>query len=264
MKPSALPDYANWIPKKIVAGPGFAAALLTLLFALSFLLPGGTLSLILRVVLGAAALLVLALFFYMAHARVLLSYEGGGVQGKILDNVLRYLDWDGFGELLDIGCGSGALTIRAAKKFPDAQCVGMDYWGAMWDYAQAQCEKNARLEGVAGRVRFRKGDAARLDFPDAAFDAAVSNFVFHEVRTQPDKLALIREALRVLKPGAPFAFEDVFFSKRHYPDLEGMVKALSGEVTELRFVNTRKNDFVPKFLRTPLVAGEMGLICGKK
>jgi ubiquinone/menaquinone biosynthesis C-methylase UbiE len=237
MKPSNTPDYANWIPKKLVTSLCLAAALLALLFAM---------------------------FAYMARARSLLSYESGGVQGKILDNVLHHLDWDGHGELLDIGCGSGAMTIKAAKKFPDAECVGMDYWGAIWDYAQAQCEKNARLEGVADRTRFQKGDAAHLDFPDETFDAAVSNFVFHEVRTQPDKLALVREALRVLKPGAPFAFEDVFFSKGHYPDLEGLVKALSGEVAELHFVDTRKNNFVPKFLRTPLVAGEMGLICGKK
>ncbi|NJP39780.1 class I SAM-dependent methyltransferase [Oscillospiraceae bacterium HV4-5-C5C] len=264
MKPSNSPDYANWIPQKLVTGLALTAALLSLLFGLSFLLPGGTLSLILRFILGAAALLMLVMFTYMARARKLLSYEGGGVQGKILDNVLRYLDWDGRGELLDIGCGSGALTIKAARKFPGARCVGMDYWGAMWDYAQTQCENNARLEGVTDRVRFQKGDAAKLDFPDGCFDAAVSNFVFHEVRTQPDKLALIREALRVLKPGAPFAFEDVFFSRGHYPDLEELIKTLSGEVAELRFMDTRKNDFVPKLLRTPLVAGEMGLLCGRK
>ena len=43
-----------------------------------------------------------------------------------------------------------------------------------------------------------------------------------------------------------------------------MLEALSKEVSEIRFVDTRQNDFVPKLLRTPLVAGQMGLICGKK
>ena len=194
----------------------------------------------------------------------MLSYDGGGVQGKILENVLNYLDWNGNGKLLDIGCGSGALTIKAAKKYPDALLTGMDYWGAMWDYAQSQCEANAQLEGVGDRIAFRKGDAAHLDFPDAQFDAAVSNFVFHEVRAQPDKLALIREAMRVLKPGASFAFEDVFYSKSHYPDLEAMLTALSKEVAELHFVDTRQNGFVPGVLKTPFVVGEMGLIYGKK
>ena len=257
-------DYANWIPKRLVVGCGAFGGLLAALFALSFLLSGNLLVIVLRVLFGAAALFMLAAFVYMAHARKLLSYEGGGVQGKILDHVLRYLHWEGNGTLLDIGCGSGALTIKAAKKYPKAYCVGMDYWGARWDYAKEQCENNARLEGVMDRVSFQKGDAAKLHFKDGHFDAAVSNFVFHEVRTQPDKLQLIREALRVLKPGAPFAFEDVFYSKANYPDLNGLIQALSQEVKEIHFVDTRKNDFVPKVLKTPLVAGEMGLIYGKR
>ncbi|HBC93245.1 MAG TPA: hypothetical protein DCZ10_10205 [Pelotomaculum sp.] len=166
--------------------------------------------------------------------------------------------------VLDIGCGSGALAIKAAKKYPQARVVGMDYWGATWDYDQSQCESNAWIEGVDSRTTFQKGDAAKLDFPDAYFDAAVSNFVFHEVRSQPDKAALIREALRVIKSGGVFAFEDVFFSRTRYPDLEGLVAELSKDVAELHFVDTRKSDFVPGFLRTPLVAGQMGLIYGVK
>ncbi len=257
-------DYANWIPQKMVTVSGRMGIALALASAGSFFVSGGGLFAVLRAVLGVAALLVLLLFGYLFSARWMLSYEGGGVQGKILDNVLSYLDWDGNGALLDIGCGSGAMTVKAAKQYPNARLVGMDSWGAIWDYAKEQCEQNARLEGVAERVRFVKGDAARLDFADGSFDAAVSNFVFHQVRTQPDKLKLISEALRVCKPGAPFAFEDIFFSPRSYPDREALLRALAAQVREIRFVDTRNNDFVPALLRTPLVAGEMGLICGKK
>lgn len=264
MKVQEKPDYANWIPIKLLTVSGGIGGILALLFGLSFLISGGPIMMVLRVLLAAAAVLFLCLFGYMSHARRLLSYEGGGVQGKILDNVLNYLHWDGNGVLLDIGCGSGAMTIKAAKKHPDAKAVGVDYWGTPWDYAQSQCERNARIEGVGSRVTFRKGDAAKLDFPDGHFGAAVSNFVFHEVRNQPDKLALIREALRVLKPGAPFAFEDVFFSKQNYPDLNILLAELSQNASDLHFVDTRKNNFVPRFLRTPLVAGQMGLIYGRK
>ncbi len=84
------------------------------------------------------------------------------------------------------------------------------------------------------------------------------------MKSQPNKLALIREALRVVKPGGAFAFEDVFFSKTHYPDIEALIKKLSKDVAELHFVDTRKNNFVPRFLKTPLVLGEMGLIYGVK
>ncbi len=257
-------DYANWVPVKVLVVTGSMGGALAALLLLSLLLPESAVLIVLRMLLAVVDALLLLLFLYMCYARCALSYEWGGVQGKILDNVLKYLNWDGNGVLLDIGCGSGALTIKAAKKYPKSQAIGMDYWGTPWDYAKSQCETNARLEGVANRVSFQRGDAAKLEFPDAHFDAAVSNFVFHEVRSQPDKLALIREALRVLKPGAPFAFEDIFFSPRSYPDLDKLLQALSKEVAELHFVDTRKNDFVPLLLRTPMVAGNMGLIYGKK
>jgi len=258
------PDYATWIPVKLLIASGAGGGILAGLFCLSFLVSGGAALVVLRVFVAAGALLLLCFFSYMGYARRLLSDEGGGVQGRILDNVLSFLHWDGNGVLLDIGCGSGAMAIKAAKKYPLARVVGMDYWGAAWDYAQSQCESNAWIEGVSDRVTFQKGDAARLDFPDAHFDAAVSNFVFHEVRSQPDKLALIREALRVIKPGGAFSFQDVFFSRTHYPDLEALIKELSKDVTKLHFVDTRENGFVPRFLRTPLVAGEMGLLYGVK
>ena len=264
MKEQIDPDYANWIPVRLIIVSGAASIILAALFGLSFLVSGGPVLAVLRMLLAVAAALMLCFLGYMSHARKLLSYEGGGIQGKILDNVLAHLHWDGNGTLLDIGCGSGALAIKAAKKYPQARVTGMDYWGATWDYAQSQCERNARIEGVGSRVSFQKGDAARLHFPDAYFDAAVSNFVFHEVKSQPDKMALIREALRVVKPGGAFAFEDVFFSKTHYPDREALLKELSTDVAELHFVDTRQNDFVPIFLRTPLVAGQMGLIFGVK
>lgn len=79
--------------------------------------------------------------------------------------VLSHLDFDGQGQLLEVGCGSGALSIRAALTWPDAQITGMDYWGVAYGYGQAMCEKNAESEGVGFRCAFRHGDANKLDFP---------------------------------------------------------------------------------------------------
>lgn len=258
------PNYACWIPKKLLAATGGAGALLAVLFALSFLFGNTAIVVIIRVMIMLAAFLCLVMFFYMLLAYRMLSYEGGGIQGNVLDNVLKQLPWDGNGTLLDIGCGSGALAVKAAKKYPLAQIVGVDDWGEKWDYAQTQCENNARIEGVTGRVRFQKGDAAKLQFPASFFDAAVSNFVFHEVTSQPDKLLLIREALRVIKPGGAFCFEDVYFSTHFYPDLDGLLEALRADVSELHFVDARKSKFVPSILKTPMILGNMGLLYGKK
>ena len=84
----------------------------------------------------------------------------------------NYGNWDGKGSLLDIGCGAAALTVRCAKAFPEAEITAIDYWGAEWNYAKEQCEKNARAEGVADRISFQKGDAAKMEFADGTFDTS--------------------------------------------------------------------------------------------
>ena len=103
-----------------------------------------------------------------------------------------------------------------------------------------------------------------LDFANDTFDVAVSNFVFHEVRSQPDKLALVREALRVVRPGGYFVFEDVFYARSHYGDIQVFVKALEPYVSEIHFVDMRHPDYTPAFLNTPLILGQMGLIYRRK
>ena len=256
------PRYKNWIPVKLVAAV-LIAALLLLLVARLMVERSGALGLALMLLAFAALFLGL----YLLRARTALDYEGGGVQGKVLDGVLRHLaktGWNGRGKALDIGCGSGAMSVKLAKAYPHALVTGLDFWGKGWDYSQKLCEDNARAEGVSARVSFRQGDAAKMPFVDGLFDAAVSNFVFHEVRSQPDKHALVLEALRVLRPGGAFAFQDVFFDRRVYGDIEAFVAALKPHVSEIHFADTRKPDYAPGFLNTRMVLGNMGLIWGRK
>lgn len=152
------------------------------------------------------------------------------------------------------------------KKFTDATLVGVDYWGTEWSYAKEQCEKNAKAEGVDMRITFQKGDAGKLDFEDGSFDAAVSNFVFHEVRTQPDKRQVVREALRVVKKGGAFAFQDMFEQKALYGDMNEFVELLKKEgITEVHYIgNIDKTDLVPKFVTAPWMICGVGIIYGVK
>ena len=111
------------------------------------------------------------------------------------------------------------------------------YWGVEWNYAKEQCEKNAKIEGVADHIAFQKGDAAKLDFPDETFDAVVSNFVFHEVRTAKDKRDVVKEALRVLKKGGVFSFQDMFSQKALYGDMEEFVRELKAEgISDIHYI----------------------------
>lgn len=257
------PDYANWVPVKLLilsAGAGAAFAILAILCRLF-----GRSAFFTAVLVFFALLSVIcfAVCGYMSYARKLLTYDSG-VQSNVLEDVLGHLIWDGRGKLLDIGCGSGAMVVKAAKRFPEAHVTGVDYWGFGWDYSQRLCENNAIIENVDDRVFFRKGDAANLDFPDASFDAAVSNMVFHEVRSQPDKAALITEALRVVKPGGVFSFSDIFFAKSYYKDIDHLIAELSKQVKEIHFLDPRGDKTIPKLLRTPLMLGNRGLIYGRK
>ena len=73
------------------------------------------------------------------------------------------------------------MTIRSALTWPKAKVIGIDYWGAVYTYSKALCEKNAVSEGVASRCVFQHGDAKQLDFPDESFDVVISNYVYHNV-----------------------------------------------------------------------------------
>lgn len=186
--------------------------------------------------------------------------------GKVHQYLVDHMKWDGNGTLLDIGCGAGALTIRCAKTYPNAVLTGIDYWGAEWSYAKEQCEANAKAEGVAERITFQKGDAGKLEFASESFDAAVSNFVFHEVRSQSDKRQVVREALRVVKKGGSFAFQDMFEQKALYGDMNAFIEELKAEgISEIYYVgNVEQEDFVPKFVTAPWMIKGVGLIYGRK
>jgi ubiquinone/menaquinone biosynthesis C-methylase UbiE len=186
-----------------------------------------------------------------------------------MEKVHRYvadsLPWHGEGTLLDVGCGAGALTILCAKKFPKAQCTGIDYWGIKWDYSQRMCQHNAEAEGVADRCTFLHGDANRLDFADESFDAVVSNFVYHEVNDGRSKEELLRETLRVLKRGGSFALQDLYGQKSVYGDFQALVEHLRKDaVTEIHYADSCREIPIPKWMQVPGMLTGVGIIYGKK
>lgn len=256
-------DYGNWVPAKMLrAGCILSAAAFGVCAAGAF---AGKKALAFPcAAVGAAGVCFTA---YMKKCSDLFDFKKGGMMGEMHEYLLNHLIWDGRGRLLDIGCGAGALTLRCAKYYPDARLIGIDYWGVEWNYAKEQCEKNAEIEGAESRVDFRKGDAAHLDFPDETFDAAVSNFVFHEVRSAKDKRDVVREALRVVKKGGSFAFQDMFAQKALYGDMEEFVRELKKEgISEIHYIGNveKKENFVPKYARAPWMISGVGILYGTK
>ena len=214
-------DYGSWMSNPVFTMVGALLALAVVLAALSFLVFHLAW---LGVIFAVAAVVFLALLVWITWIRKQYAFGGGGMMERVHQVVLSHLDFDGEGTLLEVGCGSGALSIRAALLWPEAQVTGIDYWGAAYGYGQAMCEKNAASEGVAARCRFQRGDANKLDFPDESFDAVVSNYVYHNV-VGADKRALLLETLRVLKKGGVFALNDDM-KPRMYGDMEEFAREL--------------------------------------
>jgi len=245
-------NYGNWVSTRLVLIPGAIGIVLILL---SVALP--------ILVIPALALLLAAGYF--AYAHYLFAPGGKNVQGSIWSALVDCIDWDGRGNALDIGCGSGALSIRLAKKYPEAMVTGIDQWGKQWEYSKSTCELNASIEGVKERTTFQQASASKLPFPDESFDLVVSNLTFHEVKDAPDKRLLLREGLRVLKKGGSFAFQDLFLMKQTYGEMDALIARIrSWGVTRAEFVDTHNAPFIPKALKLPFMVGTLGLITGVK
>jgi SAM-dependent methyltransferase len=246
------PTYGSWVSMRLVIVPAVIGVLL-----------GG--SAVLVPALGVPAGLLLLISGYFAYARWAFSRSGRDIQRRMLELVTsRLCDWDGRRQVLDIGCGSGALAIRIAKDHPEARVLGVDTWGAAWEFSKGRCAANA-AEGVAGRTSFADADAASLPFADGSFDAVVSNFLFHEVRRVKDKRLLLEEALRVLKPGGVFVFQDLFLWRRVYGPIDDLKRAVeSWGIRTADLVDTSRSPFIPRALKLPFMLGTAAILCGRK
>jgi ubiquinone/menaquinone biosynthesis C-methylase UbiE len=194
------------------------------------------------------------------------SQKGGKVQEKVYNLILAKLGEQQKGsQLLDIGSGNGVLAVKMALGNPHSKVTGVDYWGDDWEYSRGVCEKNAALANVADRVKFQKGDAAALDFADDSFDGVTSNQTFHEVQSVKDKREVVKEALRILKPGGSFSFVDYFYAAKYYGSSVTFKEYLHG-LNILKFELHPLQEVLPLpiLLRHPKILGKVGILYGKK
>jgi len=101
-------------------------------------------------------------------------------------------------QVLDIGCGEGR-HCHGVQLLSEAQAIGVDL------HEPSLALARERAQDIAGKgpvPKFLSGDASALPFDDNSFDAAICSEVLEHV---PEMAAVVREAARVLKPGAVFA-----------------------------------------------------------
>ena len=250
------PDYKNWMPKGMVLGT-LAGTLVCLALFIIFGCTGlvsGTAKTALFVVFLAATVICACVTLWMALMYRAFDYNGRRKMSKqIIEGIAEYVKLPDGGKCLDVGCGSGALTIACAKRNPNASFVGIDRWGKEYaSFNKPLCENNAKAENV-NNVSFRQGDATKLDFTDGTFDAVTSNYVYHNIPSK-DRQAILLETLRTLKKGGAFALHDIF-SKSKYGDMQAFVKKLKDMGYEkVELIDTTSGKFM-----TPFEAGWMAL-----
>ncbi len=104
--------------------------------------------------------------------------------------------------VLDLGCGTGGLTINLALLAEDGvKITGLDYSLPMLELAR---EKAATV-GVGEGVKFVHGEATQVPFPDGYFDCVGISFAFRNLTYQsPLRLPRLAEVLRLLKRGGQY------------------------------------------------------------
>ena len=123
--------------------------------------------------------------------------------------------------VLDIGCGAGFDTLQAAMQVgPSGRVTAVD----MTDAMLAKTSVGAAALGLTN-VDVRRGFAEELPAQDAATDVVISNGV---VNLCPDKMAVMREVHRVLKPGGRFQIADIIVHKEVPQDAKDDIDLWSG------------------------------------
>jgi ubiquinone/menaquinone biosynthesis C-methylase UbiE len=94
-------------------------------------------------------------------------------------------------KILDLGCGTGTLTLMLKRAHPEAKVTGLD--------GDPQVLDIARDKSRGTDIHWDEGLASSLPYPDCVFDRVVASLVIHHL-TSDDKRRAFKEIYRVLKP----------------------------------------------------------------
>jgi SAM-dependent methyltransferase len=113
---------------------------------------------------------------------------------RLAPSFIRFAETTGAVRVLDVGCGTGNLSLCLARDPEVVSVRGLDISRAYVEYANRRNDDS--------RLGFQVGDAGTLPFPDASFDHALSMLVLQFV---PKADLAVREMRRVTRPGGTVA-----------------------------------------------------------
>lgn len=151
--------------------------------------------------------------------------------------VVASIDFAG-SQVLDIGCGSGGITLFLAREYQPASIIGYDVEQPVVDLAT----KRAAEQGLSDRASFLRGAPGPLPFADQSFDIVFSKDALIHVA---DKEALFEDIFRVLRPGGRFAASDWLTSHDGEPS-EAMRDYLAAEGLSFGMASARRYEAAMK------------------
>ena len=124
-------------------------------------------------------------------------------------------------QILEVGCGTGTLTLAAkAKAGPESQVAGIDIAPDMVETAGQKAAK-AGLD-----IQFQVGRIESIPYPEGQFDLVLSSLKLHHIHGNEAKQQGMRNIFRVLKPGGRLLIVDAAQPKN--PLLRGLANLILG------------------------------------
>jgi ubiquinone/menaquinone biosynthesis C-methylase UbiE len=117
--------------------------------------------------------------------------------------------------ILDVGSGTGTMTLLIKQAYPSANVVGLDGDPQILEIARSKA-RQLEIE-----IRFDEGMSFALPYPDDSFDIVMSSMMLHHLN-RDDKQRTAQEMFRILRPGgglfgADFAVPRSSFGKALRP-----------------------------------------------
>ncbi len=122
--------------------------------------------------------------------------------------------------VLDVGCGVGIAAVYLAKEY-GCRVTGVDITPRMLERAQ----ERVRREGAGRLIKLRVANMSALPFADDSFDAAIAESV---LTFAADKLHVVNELARVVKPGGTAAFTEAVWVAPPPPEKADFMARASG------------------------------------
>jgi ubiquinone/menaquinone biosynthesis C-methylase UbiE len=143
--------------------------------------------------------------------------------------------------VLDLGCGTGALSLAIKRRHPQVRVVGVD------PDPKALARAREKAARAGHELTFDEAFGGELPYAEGSFDRVLSSLMLHHL-TRDEKLGALREVRRVLAPGGAF----------YVLDLGPPRNALERGLTRLFHRGERLGDNVAG--RIPALAREAGFL----